>query len=83
VYSYNRFVTQRASLDASWAGIDVELQRRHDLVPNLVETVRGYADHEQRTLTAVTEARARAVAAVAPRCRSATRPAPRTRSPRG
>jgi LemA protein len=66
VYSYNRFVTQRASLDASWAGIDVELQRRHDLVPNLVDTVQGYARHEQRVLTAVTEARARAVAAVAP-----------------
>jgi LemA protein len=66
VYSYNRFVAQRASLDAAWAGIDVELQRRHDLVPNLVETVRGYAEHEQRVLTAVTEARARAVAAVAP-----------------
>jgi LemA protein len=66
VYSYNRFVTQRASLEAAWAGIDVELQRRHDLVPNLVETVRGYADHEQRVLTAVTEARTRAVASVAP-----------------
>jgi LemA protein len=66
VYSYNRFVTQRASLDAAWAGIDVELQRRHDLVPNLVETVRAYAEHEQRVLTAVTDARARAVAAVAP-----------------
>jgi LemA protein len=66
VFSYNRFVTQRASIDATWAGIDVELQRRHDLVPNLVRTVRGYADHEQQVLTAVTEARARAVAAIAP-----------------
>ena len=66
MFSYNRFVTQRASLDASWAGIDVELQRRHDLVPNLVEAVRGYADHEQRVLTTVTEARARAIAAIAP-----------------
>jgi LemA protein len=66
VLSYNRFVTQRASIDATWAGIDVELQRRHDLVPNLVRTVRGYADHEQRVLTAVTEARARAVAAIDP-----------------
>jgi LemA protein len=67
VVSYNRFVTQRASIDASWAGIDVELQRRHDLVPNLVDTVRGYATHEERLLRAVTEARARAVAAVDPR----------------
>jgi LemA protein len=66
VWSYNRFVTQRASIDASWAGIDVELQRRHDLVPNLVDSVRGYAAHETRLLTAVTEARARAIAAVDP-----------------
>ena len=63
VLSYNRFITQKASIDASWAGIDVELQRRHDLVPNLVDTVKGYAGHEQRTLEAVVEARARAVAA--------------------
>jgi LemA protein len=63
VLSYNRFVAQRAALDATWSGIDVELQRRHDLVPPLVETAAGYARHEQRTLEAVTEARARAVAA--------------------
>jgi LemA protein len=61
--SYNRFVTQRAAVAASWAGIDAELQRRHDLVPNLVETVRGYAAHERRTLEAVTQARAQAIAA--------------------
>jgi LemA protein len=66
ILSYNRFVSQRTSIDASWAGIEVELQRRHDLVPNLVETVRGYAAHERAVLTAVTEARARAVAAVEP-----------------
>jgi LemA protein len=66
VFSYNRFVTQRASIDATWAGIDVELQRRHDLVPNLVRTVRGYAEHEQRVLSTVTEARARAIAAIDP-----------------
>lgn len=61
--SYNRFVAQRASLDAAWAGIDVELQRRHDLVPELVETAAGYARHERRTFEQVTAARARAVAA--------------------
>jgi LemA protein len=66
VFSYNRFVTQRASIDATWAGIDVELQRRHDLVPNLVRTVRGYAEHEQQVFATVTEARARAVAAIDP-----------------
>lgn len=63
VVSYNRFVAQRASLQASWAGIDVELQRRHDLVPNLVETVAGYATHEGALLQRVTEARSRAIAA--------------------
>lgn len=41
--SYNRFASQRASIASTWAGIDVQLQRRHDLVPNLVETVRAYA----------------------------------------
>lgn len=66
VLSYNRFVTQVASIDASWAGIDVELQRRHDLVDNLVRTVEGYATHERTTLEAVTRARARAVRAVDP-----------------
>ena len=65
-WSYNRFVAQVASIDATWAGIDTELQRRHDLVPNLVRSVEGYAAHEQRTLLAVTEARSRAVAAIDP-----------------
>lgn len=64
VVSYNRFVAQIASIDATWANIDAQLQRRHDLIPNLVETVRGYAEHEQQAFEAVTEARARAVAAV-------------------
>lgn len=58
-------MTQRASIDASWAGIDVELQRRHDLVPNLVDVVRHYASHE-RTFDAVTQARSQAVAATSP-----------------
>jgi LemA protein len=61
VYAYNRFVTQVAAIDASWSGIDVELQRRHELVPNLVATVEGYARHEREVLQAVTDARARAV----------------------
>ena len=66
VVSYNRFVAQRTSIDASWAGIDVELQRRHDLVPNLVESVRGYATHERGLLAAVTAARAEARRAAEP-----------------
>lgn len=65
VLAYNRFVAQRASMDATWAGIDVELQRRHDLVPNLVRSVEGYAAHERDLLTTVVEARNRAVAAAA------------------
>lgn len=63
IVSYNRFIAQRASLQASWAGIDVELQRRHDLVPSLVESVSGYAGHESRLLEQVTTARSRAIAA--------------------
>ena len=50
VFSYNRFVRQRTLVDESWGGIDVELTRRHDLIPNLVETVRGYATHERAVL---------------------------------
>lgn len=55
--SYNRFVTQRQLLADSWSTIDTELQRRYDLVPNLVATVSGYAAHERQTLEAVTQAR--------------------------
>jgi LemA protein len=61
--TYNRLVRQRNQVDASWAQIDVQLKRRHDLIPNLVETVRGYAGHERATLEAVVAARSGAVAA--------------------
>jgi LemA protein len=54
---YNRFVRQRALVDESWGGIDIELTRRHDLIPQLVETVKGYAAHEQAVLTRLAEAR--------------------------
>ncbi len=63
IVSYNRFVKQRNLVQESWRQIDVELRRRHDLIPNLVETVKGYAAHEAGVLTSVTEARAAAVAA--------------------
>jgi LemA protein len=59
--AYNRFVNQRQLIDNSWSNVDSELQRRHDLIPNLVETVKGYATHEQRTFEAVTAARAQAM----------------------
>jgi LemA protein len=59
---YNRFVRQRTLVDESWGGIDVELTRRHDLIPQLVETVKGYAAHEQAVLTRLVEAREAATA---------------------
>ena len=62
VVSYNRFVRQRNLVQESWRQIDVELTRRHDLIPNLVETVKGYAAHERGTFEAVTAARNAAAA---------------------
>jgi len=62
VVAYNRFVRQRNLVDNSWSNIDTELKRRYDLIPNLVETVKGYASHEGNTLEAVTRARAQAMA---------------------
>ena len=60
---YNRLVRQRNQVQASWAQIDVQLKRRTDLIPNLVETVKGYAAHEKGTLDAVIQARNGALAA--------------------
>ena len=60
---YNRLVSLRLRSQNAWSDIDVQLKRRADLVPNLVETVKGYAGHERETLEAVTAARTRAVAA--------------------
>ena len=61
--SYNRFVSQRNLVRNSWHNIDTELQRRYDLIPNLVETVKGYAAHERAVLDSVTQARTAALAA--------------------
>ena len=61
--AYNRLVALRNLVEEAWAQIDVQLKRRHDLIPNLVNTVQGYAAHEESVLTAVTEARAAAVSA--------------------
>ncbi len=63
--SYNRFVRQRNLVEESWRQVDVELTRRHDLIPNLVETVKGYAAHERTVLEAVTQARTAAVSTAA------------------
>jgi LemA protein len=62
IVMYNRFVRQRALVDESWHDIDVELTRRYELVPNLVETVKGYADHERAVLEALVQAREQATA---------------------
>jgi len=58
---YNRLVQLRNRVEAAWAQIDVQLKRRYDLIPNLVETVKGYAAHERETLEAVVKARQQAV----------------------
>jgi len=63
VWIYNRLVTLRTRVDNGWSQIDVQLRRRADLIPNLVETVKGYAAHERGTLQAVTDARAAAAGA--------------------
>src|SRR6202158_476833 len=63
VFTYNGLVTARNRTQEAWSEIDVELKRRHDLIPNLVATVQGYVGHERGTLEAVTNARASAVAA--------------------
>ena len=63
VGAYNRLVTLNQSADQSFADIDVQLKQRQDLIPNLVEAVKGYASHERGTLDAVTQARAAAASA--------------------
>ncbi|MEY3025973.1 MAG: hypothetical protein RLZZ238_870 [Planctomycetota bacterium] len=63
VATYNRFSRLGQVVKESWSGVDVELKRRHDLVPNLVATVKGYAQHEREALELVVAARARAVGA--------------------
>lgn len=61
IVSYNGFITLRNRMDNAWSQIDVQLKRRYDLIPNLVNTVKGYAKHEKETLKMVTEARTKLV----------------------
>jgi LemA protein len=63
---YNSLVQLRNLVDNAWAQIDVQLKRRHDLVPNLIETVKGYMSHERDTLEAITKARTEAMTAKGP-----------------
>src|SRR2546425_13157313 len=60
---YNRFVSLRQQVRAAYSDVDVQLKRRHDLIPNLIETVKGYAAHERGVFDEVTKARADAIAA--------------------
>jgi len=60
---YNALIRLRNQVDNSWSQIDVQLKRRHDLIPNLVETAKGYMKHERGTFEAITEARSRAMGA--------------------
>ena len=66
VTSYNRFVSQKQMIKDSFSNIDTELRRRYDLIPNLIETVKGYAAHERGVFEAVTQARANAINAQGP-----------------
>jgi LemA protein len=66
IAQYNGLVRLKNRVDAAWAQIDVQLKRRYDLIPNLVETVKGYAAHERETLEAVIQARNMAVSASGP-----------------
>ncbi len=63
---YNGLVKSRVQVDSAWADIDVQLKRRHDLIPNIVETVKGYAGHEREALEAVVNARSAAMSAQGP-----------------
>jgi LemA protein len=63
VVIYNRLVRQRNRIDNAWAQLDVQLKRRYDLIPNLIETVKGYAAHERETFDAVVQARTAAIEA--------------------
>ena len=64
--SYNRFVSQEEAIKAQWAQVENQLQRRNDLIPNLVETVKGYAAHEQGVFKEIADSRSRLLAAKSP-----------------
>jgi LemA protein len=66
IFAYNGFITLANRVKEAWADIDVQLKRRYDLIPNLVETVKGYATHEREAFESVTKARAAAMGAGSP-----------------
>lgn len=63
IAAYNKFIRLRTRADEAWSDIDVQLKRRYDLIPNLIETVKGYMNHERETLESVTKARTQAMGA--------------------
>ncbi|MDD4247054.1 MAG: LemA family protein [Dysgonamonadaceae bacterium] len=63
VFVYNKLVRFRTLVEEAWSGINVQLKKRHDLIPNLMETVKGYASHERETFESVTQARTSAIQA--------------------
>ncbi len=67
IYIYNSLVKAKTRVDEAWSDITVQLKRRYDLIPNLIETVKGYAKHEREVLQNVTEARANAINAEGPK----------------
>src|SRR5688572_32579973 len=71
IVQYNALIRLRNRIESAWSQIDVQLQRRYDLIPNLVETVKGYASHEKGVFEAVTEARANAINAQGPAAQAA------------
>jgi len=66
LFAYNSLVKHRNQANEAWSDIDVQLKRRHNLIPNLIETVKGYATHEKSTLDSVTQARTNALSATSP-----------------
>ena len=70
IMSYNSLVRLRETSEAAWADIDVQLKRRYDVIPNIVETVKGYAKHEKETLESVVAARSGAMSARGPRAKA-------------
>ena len=57
IWTYNRFIRRKNNVREAWSGIDVQLKRRHNLIPNLIEAVKGYLGHEQDTLDTLTRIR--------------------------
>jgi len=76
IVSYNRFISQRQFIRDSWANIDTELRRRYDLIPNLIETVKGYASHERELFEEVARTRAAAAGATGSPAQQAAAEAP-------